>query len=1064
MDKLLHTLQCTILILLFSSVQAQDWNQILKTTASDREDKQTAGRSSGDVFGMAVSISGDYAIIGAHAETDDEKGHNPMVRAGVAYIFKKTGDEWKMLKKLYPDVRQSDHYFGSTVDISGSNAIVGADANKSAYIFQKDNGGTDNWGLVKRLTPGDANEGGSFATTVTVSSNHVAVGAGTDDGTGSVYLYTDNFGGTGNWGLVKKIKAPSPQQYGRFGSSVSLCGDSLIVGSSDDNLDELQQNPITSAGAAYIFHKDRAGSDNWGFVKKLVAPTRIKSAGFGSSVDINGPFVIIGAPSDDPLMTYANAYGAAYIYENTAFGSDDWVFTKKLVAPVRGYFDYFGRSVSISGNFAVVGSAFDDEDQLENNPLENSGSAYIFGRNQDGFRNWGLIRKVTARYRNPSDNFGNSVAIGGDNILIGAPGEDEDEFEQNTLTTAGAAFFYSQNVGETNYWGKAQKVVASTGSLAKRHYGAGVSISGNYAIVGSGDQRNGNGYESKGPVYILYNNGGNWTEVKRIDPPEQMPYDNFGSSVAINGNYAVVGAADGNIKIVDGQIELAISGVYLFEKDRGGPGNWGLVKSLEPAPTRNRDDRYGLSVAVSGDYVVVGAPGYRANSTVPNDYTGAAFLFQKDHGGSDNWGLLKTITPLFLNNGDNFGWSVAIEGNSIWVGARFSNYDSGENYYLKSAGAAYLYEKELGGSNNWGLKQKITSPFRHEYQSFGSSVSMSGDNLIVGASGDQFDSDNGNAITYAGAAYVFSKNNQTSVWEFAKKITATFRSQFTYFGESVAISGENAIVGHAGDHYDISNSNYVNAAGSASVFKKEKNGVKWAFIQKLAASQRYSADQFGFRVSISGSYILVGAPGDSKDYNERNWLTRDGSVYIFRSNQVALPVTLSSFGATKVENYAALKWSTTGETNSDFFEIQKSSNGLSWQVLGNVNASRASNSFKSYSFDDYTPFHGENFYRLKMVDLDGSFAYSRIRSLSFDSRNAFTLYPNPTADRIYPNAGDLSKIESVTIINSLGQLVFESQSLTKDGISIRHLASGIYTIQIKKMGEAIQNHKVIVAR
>jgi hypothetical protein len=1068
MKKLLFSLQFAVFTLCISTVQAQNWNQILKATASDREDKNTSGRSSLDYFGKAVAIAGDLAIIGAPGETEDENGQNRMIGVGAAYIFQKIGGEWKFVRKLHPNVRQPGQHFGSTVSISSQYASVGSEDSKSVFIYKKDNGGPDSWEFIKKLTPTNLSEesgfGGSLSMGGFAENLSIAVGARGDEEVGAVYIFSKDKDGPENWGLVKKITAPSPQANSQFGVDISLNGDSLLVGSSGDNSDESQQNELTGAGAAYIFHRDKDGSNNWGFLKKLVAPTRIGSAAFGSSVDINGRFLIIGSPLDDQMPDFTSAYGAAYIFENSQIGTTDWIFTKKLIPSIRQYGDAFGSSVSIGGSYAVVGSAHEDQDQSANNIMESSGSGYIFYRNQNGFKNWGEVRKVTPQPRAEGDLFGVSVAISRDNIVFGAMGESEDQFENKTLPSAGAAYFHNYSVGGNNFWGQTQKVVASSSSISQRYYGKSVSISGDYAIVGSNDYRTGTTSGHKGPVYILYNNGVSWKEVKRIDPPLGMINDNFGSSVAINGNYAVVGATDSNNKFFGGQWTEATCGVYLFEKDKGGIGNWGLVKQLEP--TRYQYDRYGYSLSVGGDYIAVGAPRYPSNNTAPNDYPGAVFLFQKDFGGSNNWGQLKMITSLFLANGDGFGASVSINDDNLLIGASGEGHDVSENNFILGAGAAYLFEKNFGGNNNWGQKQKVTAPVRYEYQNFGSSVAINGNNLIVGAPNERYDVNNSNYVNLAGAAYIFKKNSVNGLWTNIKKVTAETRSEFKCFGFSVGISGNNAVVGNGLEYYDRTGNSYPTSWGSAWVFSKDKNGFEaWGQTQEISAQYRYPEDHFGYSVAISGKYILAGAPYDDRDYKEENWLTNTGSAYIFKSTDAALPVTLSLFEAIKTENQSLLKWATTEETSSDYFDLQKSRDGYLWESLKLIKANEESSSLKTYSYTDVNPYEGENLYRLKMVDKDGSFAFSRIRSLSFGNKIALKLYPNPTSDRLlFPVATDLSQIESVQLVNGLGRVVFESKEVSKDGISVRNFSPGVYTVRIKKVDERVEYQKILVVR
>ncbi len=131
---------------------------------------------------------------------------------------------------------------------------------------------------------------------------------------------------------------------------------------------------------------------------------------FGSSVSISGDYVIVGAPNDDEGVLTNN--GAAYIFQRSG---STWSQIAKLIAPDRSHNDAFGYSVSISGDYAIVGKPFDDHTG------SNYGSAYIFYRNQDGPNKWGQVAKLVASDGGANDNFGSSVAISGDFALSGRP-------------------------------------------------------------------------------------------------------------------------------------------------------------------------------------------------------------------------------------------------------------------------------------------------------------------------------------------------------------------------------------------------------------------------------------------------------------------------------------------------------------------------------------------------------------------------------------------------------------------------------------------------------------------
>jgi len=210
--------------------------------------------------------------------------------------------------------------------------------------------------------------------------------------------------------------------------------------------------------------------------------------------------------------------------------------------------------------------------------------------------------------------------------------------------------------------------------------------------------------------------------------------------VAISGDTVVVGAEE-----EDGT-GYNFGAAYLFERNQGGADNWGEVKKLTASDGAD-DDRFGCSVAISGDTVVVGAYGEDGAGAT----RGAAYVYERNYDPSnpstplaDNWGQVKKLTASDGEDYDGFGNSVAISGDTVAVGA--SGEDGAGNY----RGAAYLFERNWGGADNWGEVQKLTASDGADDDHFGFSVAISGDTVVVGARYKD------GAGTNRGAAYVFS--------------------------------------------------------------------------------------------------------------------------------------------------------------------------------------------------------------------------------------------------------------------------------------------------------------------
>ncbi len=604
-------------------------------------------------------------------------------------------------------------------------------------------------------------------------------------------------------------------------------------------------------------------------------------------------------------------------------------------------------------------------------------------------------------------------------------------------------------------------------------YGRSVAISGNYAIVSAYfEDEDGDGVNTvgnAGAAYILHNNGGTWVQVRKITAPVREANDLFGHSVAISGDYAIVGAVSEDEDASEANTVSNAGSAYIFKKDQGGPDNWGLVKKVA-APVREVDDRFGYAVSISGDFAIVGAyeDDEDVNETTTLGGSGSAYIFKMDQGGTDNWGLLKKITAAIRDKQDWFGFSVHIKGDYIIVGAHLEKEDTLETNTLNFPGSAYIFKKNHGGVDNWGQIKKIVASDRGNNDLYGWSVAISGEYAIVSAYVEDEDASGANTVSSAGSAYIYKRDQGgADNWGQVRKIVEPIRAEQDNFGVWVAIDGDYAVVGAFMEDEDASEANTMGNSGSVYLFKKDQGGAdNWGFMQKITAEDRSSVDNFGVSLGIDGEHIIVGAYGEDEDAVGANTFESAGSAYFFKLGP-PLPVTLVSFEAVKSENQALLSWATTMESNSAYFDIQKSNDARAWQTLGRVWAAVNSEQLRSYTFTDHHALHEDspglvNLYRLKMVDIDGSFAYSRIVSLSFgDARNA-VLYPNPVSYKLFCNPADVPKIESVAIVNSAGQIVSRSAENLKTGIPVDRLTPGVYVGQIRQKAGTVRFQKIVV--
>lgn len=744
--------------------------------------------------------------------------------------------------------KANEDFFGQAVAIDGDTIVVGADladaptlsGQGAAYIFTKNQGGVDNWGFVKKLNSSLTTGVDAFGISVAISKDTIVVGSNDEVLStilGNAFVFERNQGGSNNWGEVKVISASDVAIGDEFGRSVSIYNDTIVVGSYSDDI-----GGNSGQGSAYVYSRNQGGVNNWGEVKKLTASDGDDGDTFGTSVAIDKDTIVVGAPCDDIVTD--NDRGSAYVFKRNQGGVDNWGQVANLSVTDGEVDDNFGIDVAISNDTIAVGAL---SGGTSNN---NEGAAYVFERNQLGFEAWGFVKKLVASDGVNNDNFGVSVAIDNDTVIVGARDKDN-------LT--GGAYFYSRNLGGADNWGESKKLTHSNPQSDDR-FGFSVDICGNTAVVGANRDSLNNDSDREGSALIFRTDNVNWNEVKRQTSSDGTDFDQFGNAVAIYGDTIVIGASNDQINTATFQ-----GSAYIFTRNKDGADVWGQVAKLV-ASDGQAGDEFGHSVAICGDTVIIGA--YKHDIGGSNTDQGAAYIFQRNQGGADSWGEVTKITSISGTTGDEFGVSVSISGDTAIVGANRDEI-SGQT----AQGSAHIFNRNQGGADNWGGVKLLVASDGTGGDQFGTSVGISGDTAIVGS---PFKDDG--TTSSAGAAYIFERNQGGTAdnWGQVKKITDVVPEASANFGQAVAIDNDTVVVGSP--KYD----DIQTDRGRVTLFGRNTNGAdNWGSFRTKSTDNVFVGNtEFGTSVSLDKDQLVVGSPFENIGGNNNQ-----GAAYLFERNK-----------------------------------------------------------------------------------------------------------------------------------------------------------------------------------
>jgi hypothetical protein len=723
---------------------------------------------------------------------------------GAVYVFVASGDSWILQQRLTAAVLQINEHFGTSVALSGDTALIGAeysdvteggtDDGGAAYVFTRSGG---LWAQQARLLASSSGQAPRFGHAVALAGDTALVGAYSYDGPsgvqGAAYVFVRS---GSSWAQQAVLLANDGAAYDDFGFSVALSGDTAVVGAFGARVNQ------DDDGKAYVFTRSQG---SWKQRAKLQSPHPFVDH-FGYSVALSGDTLLVGAPNRIGSQT---AQGAAYVF----VGADKtWTLQAELTDAAAPAYSQLGFAVALAGDTVIASAPGDDATSGSGR-----GSASVFLRSGSS---WSSQAKLTA---SSGDAIGSSVALYGDTAFVGSP------FPDPSFTPyQGRAELFTRS-GAT--WTSGAPVVPPTQGATSDQFGFAVAVNGDTALIAIPYDDVGTNSQ-QGSVQVFLRSADTWVRQAILTAADGAAGDRFGSSVALAGDTAVVGAYYAN---------SAVGAAYVFVRS----GSDWMQQSKLTAAEGQVNDQFARSVSLSGDTALIGASGAGGNR-------GSAYVFFRS---GLAWMQQAKLVGDDSVKDDFFGFSVTVSGDTALIGAPSDDIGS-----QQSQGSAYVF---LRSGASWSQQAHFVDADGKEGDDFGRSTGLSGDTALVGSPGSDRDEKHN-----VGAGFVYVRSG--SAWALQAKLQAKQGSGGDEFGYSVALTGDTALIGalqcRVCDQKD---------QGAAYLFVRSSAG--WVGETRLTNSDVVSYDYFGAAVAASGTSVLVGAYGD--DVAEG----RDGgSAHFFR--------------------------------------------------------------------------------------------------------------------------------------------------------------------------------------
>lgn len=702
---------------------------------------------------------------------------------------------------------------------------------------------------------------------------------------------------------------------------------------------------------AYIKASNADAVDYYGYSTSVFGDTMVVGAAGEAS---NQTTITNGATaSADNSQTQA---GAVYVYKRTG---TTWAQEAYIKASNALGYRFFGFRVYLFGDTLAVGATGDASNQTtitngatssSNNSLSYAGAVYVYKRTGS---TWAQEAYVKASNAESLDQFGNSLALDLDTLVVGTFGEDSNQTtitngttsSSNNLADAAGAIYVYKRTG-TNW---AQEAYIKASNMDAGDAFSRPAIRGDYLAVGSyledsnqttitngSTSSTDNSANGAGAVYVYKRTGATWAQEAYIKASNAESPDTYGNAVALDGESLAVGAyfeRSTQTTITNGtgassnNSATEAGAVYIYKRTGT---NWAQEAYIKASNTE-AGDNFGWHLALSGDTLAVAAikedsdqasitNGATASSNNLASDSGAVYVYKRT---GATWAQESFIKASNSGSGDWFGYSVSVDNDTLAVTA--VNEDSNQTTITNgttassdesaaSAGAAYIYVRESIGDMNQdstpervGIHQQayIKASNAEASDQFGSSVSLSGDTLAVGAldeDSNQTTITNGttasgnNSTSDSGAVYVYKRTGTT--WAQEAYIKAANAGASDRFGWSLNLSQDTLTVGA---YYEDSSQTTItngttassdnSASDSGAVYVYKRTGTTWAQEAYVKAANANAGDQFGNSISISGDTLTVGAFGERSNQttitngtsaSSDNSAIGSGAVYVYK--------------------------------------------------------------------------------------------------------------------------------------------------------------------------------------